>query len=135
MEEKKNILKMIDLHFSKFNFENSKNMGSCPLKINYAINCLLNKDNENQVKIVIDTIISSDIESISLSLQTIGIFEIDPKNIDEETKKYILTRNTVAIMFPFIRSQISLLTTQPGVQPILLQPIDVNNFEYNTTLE
>ena len=38
-------------------------------------------------------------------------------------------------MMPFIRSQVSLLTTQPGLTPILLQPIDVNALVDNAPTE
>ena len=47
-------------------------------------------------------------------------------DIPDEFAKEILLKNTVAIMLPFIRSQVSLLTTQPGMKPIMLQPMDVN---------
>ena len=33
------------------------------------------------------------------------------------------------IMFPFIRSQVTLLTTQPGMTPIVLPPINTTKFE------
>lgn len=32
----------------------------------------------------------------------------------------------MAIMFPYIRSQISLLTTQPGLHPGQLPPMNIN---------
>ena len=37
-----------------------------------------------------------------------------------------MKKNTVAIMFPFIRSQVSILTTQPGMIPIVMPPININ---------
>lgn len=37
-----------------------------------------------------------------------------------------LTTNAVAILFPYLRSQLTLLTTQPGLSPIILPPINVN---------
>lgn len=45
-------------------------------------------------------------------------------NPDKGLVKKIVEMNTVAIMFPFIRSQVSLLTTQPGLTPIILPPIN-----------
>jgi preprotein translocase subunit SecB len=32
-------------------------------------------------------------------------------------------------MFPFIRSQVTLLTTQPGMTPIVLPPINTAKYE------
>lgn len=46
-----------------------------------------------------------------------------------EKEESIIKTNTVAIMFPFIRSQVTLLTTQPGMTPIVLPPINTTKFE------
>lgn len=46
-----------------------------------------------------------------------------------ENEEVIIKRNTVAIMFPFIRSQVTLLTTQPGMTPVVLPPINTTKFE------
>ena len=58
-----------------------------------------------------------------------AIFFMD--NSDIELVRSIMETNTVAIMFPFIRSQVSLLTTQPGLTPIVLPPINTAKFKSN----
>lgn len=47
---------------------------------------------------------------------------------DPIKEKTLINANTVAIMFPFIRSQVSLMTTQPGMSPIVLPPINTAKF-------
>ena len=47
----------------------------------------------------------------------------------DEKEASIINNNTVAIMFPFLRSQVSLLTTQPGMYPIVLPPINTAKFK------
>lgn len=37
----------------------------------------------------------------------------------------ILEKNTIAIMFPYIRSYISSITTQPGMSPIVLPAMNI----------
>lgn len=37
----------------------------------------------------------------------------------------IIRQNAVAIIFPYIRSQISLLTAQPGMVPVVLPPLNI----------
>lgn len=37
----------------------------------------------------------------------------------------ILERNAIAILFPYIRSYISTITTQPGMAPILLPAMNI----------
>lgn len=127
-KECKSLLQMNDLYFSKFIFENNKTKGKGETKVDVSYKILgdIDEQTKNKVKVQIDLNISSEDESISLFLQTIGLFEIEDKNLDPTTKDFILKRNTIAIMFPFIRSQVALITTQPGLQPIMLKPIDVN---------
>ena len=55
-----------------------------------------------------------------------GVFSID--NPESDFSQDILKNNTVAIMFPFIRSQVSLLTTQPGMTPVIIPPINTAMF-------
>lgn len=45
---------------------------------------------------------------------------------DVEHKDKILTKNTLAILFPFVRSQMTLLTSQPETIPIILPVMDIN---------
>ena len=37
----------------------------------------------------------------------------------------IIEKNTIAIMFPYIRSYISMITTQPGMNPIVLPQMNI----------
>lgn len=48
---------------------------------------------------------------------------------DFENEEAIINTNTIAIMFPFIRSQVTLLTSQPGMAPIVLPPINTQKFK------
>lgn len=120
-------LKMIDLYFSEINFKNNKIIGKTKLEINHKITQSFSEENINCVTIEISTSILSDNGSIELFIKTIGIFELLDETLDDVTKDILFSRNTVAIMFPFIRSQVSLITTQPGLQPIMMQPINVNS--------
>ena len=132
-----NVLKLLDLRFVSFNFENLSNKKGfeTELNIEYDINFVIDKTNNDKVKIDFKVKIVSKDELLSLNLDTIGEFQIDSKNIEPSVKEFVLKRNTIAIMFPFIRSQISLLTTQPGLQPIMLQPIDVNKLEVKQKID
>ena len=49
-------------------------------------------------------------------------------NDNNKNEEIIINTNTVAIMFPFIRSQVTLLTTQPGMTPIVLPAINTTKF-------
>ena len=52
-----------------------------------------------------------------------GIFEVGDK---ENAERFV--PNAIAIMFPYLRSQVSLLTAQPNTPTIVLKPININKF-------
>ena len=76
-----------------------------------------------------DVSLHVNIDSEDLSVNVIAnakfLFEAD----SYEREKTIIEKNTIAIMFPFVRSQVSLLTTQPNMVPIVLPPINTAKFE------
>lgn len=47
-------------------------------------------------------------------------------NEDCAMKDEILHKNTVAILFPYVRSQLTLLTAQPETTPIVLPALNIN---------
>ena len=42
-----------------------------------------------------------------------------------EDSNILIQQNAIAIVFPYIRSQISLLTAQPEVDPVILPPMNI----------
>jgi preprotein translocase subunit SecB len=60
-------------------------------------------------------------ESFSLEIVAIGHFETN-KEIDEDIKKTLVNQNAVAILFPFLRSFVTTLTSNvgAGIEPIIL---------------
>jgi preprotein translocase subunit SecB len=114
----KSNLKMENLYFSKCSVErNAYNSGS-----DFEIN--IDKKISKVSDHVFDVMIKLTAITEHLKLEIIAnarfIFESDDYS-EEET---IVNKNTVAIMFPFIRSQVTLMTSQPGMMPIVLQPIN-----------
>ena len=69
------------------------------------------------------------IEKEDLSVLVIAKAQFLYEAGDYTMEESIVKNNTVAIMFPFIRSQVTLLTTQPGITPILLPPINTTKYE------
>ena len=70
-------------------------------------------------------------EKADLVVKVVAAAQFRMDNDDVELVRSIMETNTVAIMFPFIRSQVSLLTTQPGMTPIVLPPINTAKFKTN----
>lgn len=62
---------------------------------------------------------------LELIAQADFLYESD----DYSREEAIINANTVAIMFPFFRSQVTLLTSQPGMTPIVLPAINTQKFK------
>lgn len=48
-------------------------------------------------------------------------------NLSLDEQKKLISQNAVAILMPYLRSEISLLTAQPGVECVVMPPINVLN--------
>ncbi len=72
-------------------------------------------------------------EEYDFKISLTGIFKFDAdKELDEEIKQTIISKNTVAILMPYMRSQVSLLTAQPEVDCVILQPFNINKIFDNS---
>lgn len=61
-------------------------------------------------------------DEFEIKLAITGYFELDE---NDPNRQELLERNAVAILFPFIRSEITLLTTQPEMTPIVLPLVNI----------
>lgn len=64
-------------------------------------------------------------ETVSLEIVVSGIFEFQAE-LEQEQKDIIVTKNTVAILFPYLRSQVTLMTAQPDIEPVVIPAININ---------
>lgn len=119
-------IQMLDLYFSKFDFKQERGTDSKEYNTSFQIEYAINSEDDTKVRVVVDTTVTNEAQSVVLNVQTVGIFKVDKLDIDDATYEHLIKANTVAIIFPFIRSQVSLLTTQPGMMPVMIPPININ---------
>jgi len=56
-----------------------------------------------------------------------GFFNLEGgANMEDDLKRTLVTRNSVAIMMPYMRSEVSLLTAQPGMECVVLPAFNIN---------
>lgn len=121
------VLQMLDLFFSSISFKQKKEKtGELKLSINHSIDRQKNNNDDSLFRVIITTTIEDDQKQLQLKVETVGIFKIMDTTLDDETKQTLISLNTVAIMFPYIRSEIAILTAQPGIVPIQIPIVDVN---------
>lgn len=117
-------LQMLDLYFSKFSFTQERGKDNTEYSSSFNIEYSVNSQDDSKIRVTIDTSVQSKDDGIVLTLETVGLFRVE--KVDKETYDQLIKSNTVAIMFPYIRSQVSLLTTQPGIQPIMIPTMNIN---------
>lgn len=67
-------------------------------------------------------------EEYTIEISLSGYFSIELENeMDSELQDNLITKNTVAILMPYLRSQISILTAQPEVECVVLPPFNISN--------
>lgn len=120
------VVTMDKIYFDKLEFQREENILSDELNVNFkkSVDELAGQNNKYSV-ILQCTIEDQTHHSLRIFASMVGIFEChseDPGLLDT-----LINENTVAIMFPFLRSQISLMTTQPDMSPVILPPMNINN--------
>lgn len=77
---------------------------------------------EDTYEIILNTTVSDENISIYVNVKSRALFHTEQPN------KGLLEKNTIAIMFPYVRSYISIITTMPGMSPIVL-PAMINDHQ------
>lgn len=106
--------------FNRINFNDEENT----LNVRFSVNDSI--DN-NLMEIAISFDISGE-NLFELSGELIGRFMID-SNQGISLEK--LKTNAVAIMFPYLRTQVTLLTSQPNMLPVVLPAVNINKILNN----
>ena len=88
-----------------------------------------NEDSVHRTNLIC-IITKKDEYDINISLSGYFTFQSD-SSLDEKNKKDIIENNTVSILMPYLRSEITLLTTQPDMEPVVLPVINVRKLMKN----
>lgn len=116
-------LKMQNFYFSHCSVERAENIEDREPEM--SIERHISEIEEHTYDVSLHVNIDSEDLSVNVIANAKFLFEAD----SYEREKTIIEKNTIAIMFPFVRSQVSLLTTQPNMVPIVLPPINTAKFE------
>ena len=122
LNKMKSDLKMNNLYFSSCSVEREYKVENGACKADLQRNITQTGEHEYDVELELEV----HKPDLSVSIVAKAHFKYEAETYEMEES--IVKTNTVAIMFPFIRSQVTLLTTQPGMTPIVLPPINTTRF-------
>lgn len=107
------------ISFSRHGFMNqSKDETEVKLKMGVAIK----KYDIDKYRVSLQVLAEKE-EEYSVEVQVTGYCSIAE---DCEMKDVILKKNAVAILFPYVRSQLTLITSQPETEPIVLPVLNIS---------
>lgn len=120
-ENNVSVLKLKKLFVKDFSFQREERINKESIKPDILFSKTVEMKNDDAY---IELSVSiCDENSYTLNLTIIGVFNVGETELD---KNSLLERNAIAIIFPYLRSQITLLTSQPSFNPIILPPININ---------
>ena len=106
------------LSFERFSNDVSKINEEGTITFHHQINPV----DKNIFKVSLGITLLSELQ-YNISVQISGLFELTEESV---MGKKLLTNNAVAILFPYMRSQLTLLTSQPGFEPVVLPIMNIN---------
>lgn len=133
MQDKNNIQSILKLdrllfdkiEFRRFGFQNDKEI---ELEIESNIS---QKPDTNIYKVTL-TLKGNKPDEYAFEISLVGFFIIDDsKEIPKDLKNNLISINTIAIMMPYLRSEVSLLTAQPGMDCVVLPAFDIHKMVEN----
>ena len=132
MDNIKSGLKINNLFFSDLIFNRSEKVRK-DITINNSLGVEYEEVNDNGIIVKIRYEAKSDDISINVVAVINGVFELtNAKDLQPDVKNYILKVNTLAILIPYLRSQVVLLTSQPGFNPIQIPIINAESLYKNS---
>lgn len=128
--EIESVLKLKKLVFEKINFERLgfRNDKELELKIKSSISESIDDFEGGKLYKVSLFLYSNKTGEYNFEIGLSGFFNIGSiDNLEDDLKNSLITKNSVAILMPYLRSQVSILTAQPEVECVVLPPFNINN--------
>ncbi len=120
---------MQKLVFDKISFERKGFKNDNELKFELQVQIGRSEDGDYKVTL---TLKGDKAEEYLFEVSLSGFFEIDNSEaLDHKTTQDLINKNAVAILMPYLRSEVTLLTAQPDTESVVLPPFNINRMMDN----
>lgn len=116
-------LKMNNLYVRQCSFERIQGEFT-DFELQLSLNKEIKTNDDGTYEVILSVVLTNAPHEFNLQITIAGNFTVDATA--EKIEKELIEKNTVAIIFPYLRSQITLMSSQPGMKPIVLPPLNVN---------
>lgn len=118
------VLEKVEIIESAFR---KKDFPSEDLELGLKVGHEIREIENGRYEILLNTTVSDENEVIYVYVESRALFHI------EGADKLSFEQNMIAIVFPYIRSYITSITTQPGMSPIVLPAMNIEAMVRNCT--
>lgn len=131
MENAKSSLRFIDYYVDEVQFYNNKLFEERSVELDFQISHSIEytEDKNNTFFVTLNIVVFDNAEEnnypFTISVSITGIFQTNIENVD--SIKNFAEINSIAILFPYLRSIVSTYTANANIQPLILPPINVVN--------
>ncbi|MBD5472670.1 MAG: Preprotein translocase subunit SecB [Lachnospiraceae bacterium] len=110
--------------FDRFEFDRKGFKNNNELKFGLQVQIGLSEDGIYKVTLVLNGT-KQDEYNVIISLS--GFFGVeDQKELEDSMVQDLISKNAVAILMPYLRSELTLLTAQPDTDSVVLPPFNIN---------
>ena len=107
------------IEFDRKGFKNTN-------KLNFELQVQIGRDEDNAYKVTL-VLDGTKQEEYTILISLSGFFKIEAQDkLDDTTVKNLINKNAVAILMPYLRSELTLLTAQPDTDSVVLPPFNIN---------
>lgn len=135
MNKNRSVLEFDNYFIDEFVFKKNENFTKdqdqkIDVDLNFEFDTVRNQNNFKRIVTcyIFDQNYVENNKPFYLKLKINGLFSL--ADYDENNRKHreIIKKNTLAILFPYIRSIISHMTLEMQVGPVQMPPMNINNF-------
>ncbi|PTX16410.1 protein translocase subunit secB [Halanaerobium congolense] len=135
MNKNKSVLEFDSYYIDEFVFKKNENFTKdknqkIDVDLNFEFDTERNQDNFKRIVTcyIFDENYVENNKPFYLKLKINGIFFLADYDENNRKHKEIIKKNTLAILFPYIRSIISHMTLEMQVGPVQMPPMNINHF-------
>ena len=125
LQKSESVLVAKKIFIESMNFQRSEVVNGTVRLSQNSIGKNIEKIDDDDYKCSLVFSMTDEEETTSLKIIVSGIFEFKA-DLEQDLKDIIITKNTVAILFPYLRAQITLMTSQPDIEPVVIPAININ---------
>ena len=124
MKNYNSLLTLQKLVFDKIEFDRKGFKNKNELTFELQVQIGIGEDSVHRVTLVFK---GEKKEEYNLIISLSGFFKVEKEDsVNDEMVQNLINKNAVAIMMPYLRSELTLLTAQPDTDSVVLPPFNIN---------